>query len=555
MIKYKTLNKLTISTDCKNDHHFRDIPFNQYHSLLPNLIPEKITKKNKYIFYCYICQKNVELSKIDAHNGHDGIKLSLKEFLSKDNYLEYNSYIKHKNFKNILDKINQVIKDINDWKNQFDKKYSNFMKFLEYLYDLENNFFNNIFNNDFDAEKNYDYESLINIKEIYKINNDINNFKKNYNTIGNFSKLSFFLINKIKDINEQKEIKNIEHYYKGNKYYFNEEIKYKTEKNNNIFPLIKSLFQNCKHFVGYDNRYFEEEDANKNYIKLNNPSFHQFLLQIKRKFPKINHITRMRQKFYFSCAVEKKIIIIKTDELYNDMNIINSFGIFNLSNNDLNDIYFSLELSNKYLLAISEKYITIFDSYISEQKDENDFYKHYFILKKIEQEEKIDDIIQVSPTLFCTYSSKLMQIHFWDIHHMEIVTKIDNITAPSVNRYYMSLLNKNSLFFITSDSIYILSIDNMEIKSKINTGLISSFCFLPKNGILCAEIVFDYGPFNPFNKERNEYNIVQYQINGNEIKKISEKIKVHKDAIRTLIYLGDNIVLSCSIDDELKIWY
>ena len=263
----------------------------------------------------------------------------------------------------------------------------------------------------------------------------------------------------------------------------------------------------------------------------------------------------MRQKFYFSCAVEKKIIIIKTDELYNDMNIINSFGIFNLSNNDLNDIYFSLELSNKYLLAISEKYITIFDSYISEQKDENDFYKHYFILKKIEQEEKIDDIIQVSPTLFCTYSSKLMQMHFWDIPHMEIVTKIDNIAAPSVNRYYMSLLNKNSLFFITSDSIYILSIDNMEIKSKINTGLISSFCFLPKNGILCAEIVFDYGPFNPFNKERNEYNIIQYQIAGNEIKKISEKIKVHKDAIRTLIYLGDNIVLSCSIDDELKIWY
>ena len=97
----------------------------------------------------------------------------------------------------------------------------------------------------------------------------------------------------------------------------------------------------------------------------------------------------------------------------------------------------------------------------------------------------------------------------------------------------------------------------MELKLKIKSeGLISSFCLLPRNGLLCAEIVFNYRPnSNPFNRSNNDYNLVQYQINENEIKKISEKINVHKDVIRNLFYLGNNIILSSSLNDELKIWY
>jgi hypothetical protein len=118
------------------------------------------------------------------------------------------------------------------------------------------------------------------------------------------------------------------------------------------------------------------------------------------------------------------------------------------------------------------------------------------------------------------------------------------------------MLNNTSLLIAGTSNLYILSIDNMILQSKIRTnGLISAFCLLPKNGILCAEIVFNYGPNSPYGREINEYNLVQYQINEKEIQKISEKIKVHKDIIRNLYYLGNNIILSCSINDELKIWY
>jgi hypothetical protein len=79
------LNKLTISSDCKNEHHLRELPFNAYYNYLPNSMREEVNNNKKYVFYCFICQKNVELTKIKDHNQHDGIKLSIKEFLSKDN--------------------------------------------------------------------------------------------------------------------------------------------------------------------------------------------------------------------------------------------------------------------------------------------------------------------------------------------------------------------------------------------------------------------------------------------------------------------------------------
>ena len=553
------LNKLTLSSDCKNEHHFRDIPFNKYYNLIPNYNIDINNNKNKYVFYCFICQKNVEIKKIKEHNGHDGVKLSIKEFLSKDKCIEYNSSIKHKSFIKEIEKINIIIQDFIEWKNVLDRKYNIFLKFLENLYDIEKYFFDDILKNDFNEEIYYDYETLINIKEIYKINHNFKNFRNDYNNTinSNFSKLSYFFINKIKDINEEESynnLSNIDSYYKGNKCFFNEEIKYKNEKDNNIFPLIKNLFTDCKNFVGYDSRYFIENEEDNIDKELGDLNFHKFLLQVKNNFPKIKHLSKMRNKSFYSCAVGRQIIIIKNNK--SKMEIINTINCFSFTENDFSNIIFSLELSNKKLLGLSEEFIKIFDSFHSDLNNDEEFYKNYFISKKIALENKIDDIIQITPKLFCTFSQKISQIFFWDINHIEIVSIINNIKATPGNVNYMQRLNNNLLLITGEEFIYIISIIKMDIKIKIKSiGLISSFCLLPKKGILCAEILMNYGPYSPFNKEMNEYNLVQYQINEKEIKKVSEKIKVHKDVIRNLFYLGNNIILSCSINDELKIWY
>ena len=551
------LDKLKISTDCKNEHHFREIPFNAYCNYLPNY-NDVNENKNKYVFYCYICHKNVEIKNIEKHNGHDGIKLAIKEFLPKEKCIEYYSSIMHKNFNKELEKINQVIKDFNEWKIMLDKKFIIFKQFLKYLYEIEKYFFEDLLKNENKEEIYYDYESLINMKEIYMINNSIKNFRHDYSNINsNFSKMSYFFINKIKDINEEENnitFKNIELYYKGNKCYFNEELKYKSEKNDNIFPLIKNLFQNCKPFVGYDSRYFKENENDNSPYKLDDPNFHKFLLKVKNNFPNIKHISTMRNKSYFSCAAGKNIIILKNNEA--KMKIINTINCSNFTDND--NILLSLELSNKKLIGISEEYIKIFDSFYSSINniDIDEYYKNYFITKKIILLNKVDDIIQISSKLFCTYSQKISQIFFWDIKYMEIVTKLGEIRSLQNNSKYLHLIDNSNLLITGEEYIYIISIVNLEIKAKIKSdGLISSFCLLPKNGIICGEIVINYGPYSPFNKENNEYNLVQYQINEKGIKKISEKKKVHKDVIRNLYYLGNNIILSCSINDELKIWY
>ena len=551
------LDKLKISTDCKNEHHFREIPFNAYYNYLPNY-NDVNENKNKYVFYCYICHKNVEIKNIEKHNGHDGIKLAIKEFLTKEKCIEYYSSIMHKNFNKELEKINQVIKDFNEWKIMLDKKFIIFKQFLKYLYEIEKYFFEDLLKNENKEEIYYDYESLINIKEIYMINNSIKNFRHDYSNINsNFSKMSYFFINKIKDINEEENnitLKNIELYYKGNKCYFNEELKYKSEKNDNIFPLIKNLFQNCKPFVGYDSRYFKENENDNSHYKLDDPNFHKFLLKVKNNFTNIKHISTMRNKSYFSCAAGKNIIILKNNEA--KMKIINTINCSNFTDND--NILLSLELSNKKLIGISEEYIKIFDSFYSSINniDIDEYYKNYFITKKIILLNKVDDIIQISSKLFCTYSQKISQIFFWDIKYMEIVTKLGEIRTLQNNSKYLHLIDNSNLLITGEEYIYIISIVNLEIKAKIKSdGLISSFCLLPKNGIICGEIVINYGPYSPFNKENNEYNLVQYQINEKGIKKISEKKKVHKDVIRNLYYLGNNIILSCSINDELKIWY
>lgn len=138
------LNKLTISTDCKNRHHFREMPFNVYYKYLPHSNISDIDKSDGYVFYCFICQKNIKLSNIEGHNGQDGIKLSLNEFLSRNDCLEFNKNIINGKFDKELNKIEKIIKDYNEWKIKFDKKFYLLIQFFEKLYQLEKNIFNGI---------------------------------------------------------------------------------------------------------------------------------------------------------------------------------------------------------------------------------------------------------------------------------------------------------------------------------------------------------------------------------------------------------------------------
>ena len=561
------LNKQTISTDCKNRHHCRQMLLNDYYKFLPSSTMNEYNKNNEYIFYCFICQKNINLVNIEEHNRHDGIKLSINEFLDKTDCISFNKNILNSNFNKELNEIEKIINDYKEWKIKFDKRFNILIEFYENIYQLEKNIFNSIFIKNKSKEYfYYDYELLTNIKEIYRINKEINIYRRNYEGLfinNNYNKLSYFIINKINDINEQNEIsyKDIKIYYQDNKCFFNEEIYYKQERKDSLFPYINNLFQYSKHMVGYDSRYFEENCINQNVIKFNNKIFQEFLQKIRRKYPKINHLSLMRDKSYFLCSIENKIIIIKTNifniQNFNDFKmeeiiVINSFNL-----DDLSNIFFSIELSNRLLLGISEKYIYIYESLEKEDNNSDNLYKNYFIYKNIKIKNKINDIIQISQNFFCTYSVLSREIDFYDISNMEIVTKLGEIEGTPGGSNYITMIKKDLLLFAGTEKIILISIISMDVIAEIRTtGLVSSFCLLPNNGLLCGEIIFDYTPNNPWKKGNDQFNLVQYQINDNNtIKKVSEKINVHKDIIRSIYYFENNIILTCSNQDDLKIWY
>ena len=121
----------------------------------------------------------------------------------------------------------------------------------------------------------------------------------------------------------------------------------------------------------------------------------------------------------------------------------------------------------------------------------------------------------------------------------------------------MIMITNDLLSFMGDRNIMLISVSSMEIRHEFTTtGLISSFCLIPNNGILCGEIIFDFRPKNPWIKDSSQFNLVQYQINDNgTIKKLSEKINAHKEIIHSILYLENNVILSCSNQDDVKIWY
>ena len=561
------LSKFTISTDCKNKHHFREMPLNDYFQYLNNHPITTNHKNNQFtpIFYCFNCQENIPLSNIQLHNGHNGIKLTMDEFLTKEETNYFNKKIIGKNLDIELEKISKIINDFEEWKKEFDIKYDYLLSFYKNLLKFEKNYLTNL-------NENFNYENLINIKEILRINNELFLAKRNYEGLfnkNNFNKINYYIMNKIHGIsdNYSNSFNNIDNkinlkiYYEGNNCFFNEEIKYKNERKENLFPALMSLIKNSKGLDGLELRYFKDNNLNEKYTIENlllDEKFQKLLQTIKNDFVNINHFSQMRNKSDFICSVlNRGIIILHTNILdFNKNNINSNYNyeiIDSFSNMENEDTSHSLELTNNLIVSISKKYIYIWETLIDIPET-----KQYFINKKIKIKNKIDDIIQVTNDLFCTYSLKLREIHFYDIKNLELILKMKDFEGTTGNSRYMTMINEEFLFFGGAEKIYLISVKDFEIRKEITTtGLISSFCLLNNNCVLCGEIIFDYSSNNPYNRESNKYNLVQYQINAREFKRISVKEKVHNDIIRTLIYFKNNFILSYSNSkkDPIKIWY
>ena len=213
-IKYDKQN-YTISTECNNNHIFKNIPLDQFISELNKNISEKhnedennklndslcIIHKEKFINYCNTCKTNLCMyCDYSKHDSHD-----IKIFFPLISNLE--SSLKETKLK--FDYLNEFIDKIEEWRVKMNEKISGFQKIIKnkiLLIKL------NTMNIDL---KNINYQILQNFFEFSDFKNENIHFFKEFLSAKNFIRKGKILMNILKlyeiknnNINTDKEEEN-----------------------------------------------------------------------------------------------------------------------------------------------------------------------------------------------------------------------------------------------------------------------------------------------------------------------------------------------------------
>ena len=164
-------------------------------------------------------------------------------------------------------------------------------------------------------------------------------------------------------------------------------------------------------------------------------------------------------------------------------------------------------------------------------------------IKNIKLKKIYNDVIQINDNLICCLNSKEKKIDFIDFNKGKITNSIENILIDIEENVYdcnlMILLENSNLIVAGNEEFYIINTEKFNIISKIKiekkiTCLLNAF----NNCILIG----DKGG-----------NIVQYQNENNEYKKLSILKKAHFYFIKSLIFLKNGMIVSLS-ESTAKIW-
>jgi WD40 repeat protein len=260
--------------------------------------------------------------------------------------------------------------------------------------------------------------------------------------------------------------------------------------------------------IKYDKNVFNEEAVFKNYEG--------------KKIYCANQCSK--NNIIFFANENNEIIFI---EIVNEVNLKEIKIIKKAHQNVINKI---IELINSNLVSISnDGNIKIWENF-NERKN--------IKLKKI-----YNDVIQINDNLICCLNSKEKKIDFIDFNKGKITNSIENILIDIEENVYdcnlMILLENSNLIVAGNEEFYIINTEKFNIINKIKiekkiTCLLNAF----NNCILIG----DKGG-----------NIVQYQNENNEYKKLSILKKAHFYFIKSLIFLKNGMIVSLS-ESTAKIW-
>ena len=326
---------------------------------------------------------------------------------------------------------------------------------------------------------------------------------------------------KIKKLEEElNKYKSSDNQYNDNSYdNFNiklKEPKYKLNYHTNSVNCSTILKDGRIVTGGYDNCIII---YNRNTFK---PDF-----QIKEHSSNITCLIQLKSGFLASCSNDKKIKLYDING--NEYKVLQTLTYHN------GPIWKILELKNKKLISCS-----VDKSLIFYFKNNDEYVKDY----SISTNGSNFAVVQTKDNEICFAESdnQNQNICFFDLYERKNITKINNVSVTSSDYESMIMITKDLLLATGENKLSIININTYNLIRTIDvsgSGWITTACILNKDMLLTADC----------NKR-----IIQWRIEGDNLKLISKKENAHDNSIYILSKIGNGLILSGSSDNFAKIW-
>ena len=192
-----------------------------------------------------------------------------------------------------------------------------------------------------------------------------------------------------------------------------------------------------------------------------------------------------------------------------------------------------IEIKNKKLVSCSYDKSIIF--YF---KDNNEYTKDYIIKTNGNN----GPIIQIKDNEICYYEETNSALCFFDLQERKNITKLNNISL-SYNTYdSLVMISKDLLLATGENKMTIININSHNVVRTIDvsgSGYIRSACLLNNNILLTCD---------------SSHKIIEWIIEGDNLRLISKKENAHDNEIKTLQKLGNGLIMSGDKIGEVKIW-
>ncbi len=447
---------------------------------------------NLFCFYCLNCKKHLCIFCLNQHKNHKNINLS--DFFFSDESkekLKKEIYELESKILNLEILKNNIISLIDKLMSSSELEIK-FIKTLLYTYEYE------------EKQNNLNYYVIENLNNFNKLLtlNKIDSLNEVYNEGNSY----ISLLNK--KLNNEKQINNFSNNFKI--------LKYHKERVNYLGILKDGRLVSC---------------SNDKTINIYKKNTFEIQLSIKEDLNGIVWFTQSKDERLITCSPQN----IKIIKLIED----NKYQIDQILKDHSDGARKIIEIKDNELISVS------YDKTMKIWKLNNE--NKYECIKSIifQNQKSCCSILKLNEKEFITSSCEEKILKFWnsdDYSFIDNIKDIETFWGPQIlcliNDDILCVGGKNSKGFL------LIKISTHQvIKNIIGIQSINSI-FKCSDGLILCSIIDDKG----------NNNLVKYKYEGEDLKKIIEKVNAHDYEICSCIELENGIIASGGYDYLIKMW-